>query len=288
MNKNEEKEETSFYCDCCNYTTSSKFNYERHLSTVKHKKMTKRKNGEKESKTHMCEDCGKVYKYRQGLSFHRKTCTGKTLIKQYLEEREKENKNEMDELRAQVALLMEQNAKLKANNTRITNTNNNTTNNTTNNTQNIYITVNTFGKENIDYITDKAVCKAISMAPFKTIPNIIRMIHFDPEHPENHNVKMTNRKLKYAEVFKDNEWVTTSREKAMNDMIQNGYNVAAQKYSDNKEKIKDSKQSQFENFQMKYEDQDAETLRTLKSDVDITLINGTNKIHKKTIKENGE
>ena len=99
---------------------------------------------------------------------------------------------------------------------------------------------------------------------------------------------MTNKKLKYAEVFKDNQWVTTSREKAMNDMIQNGYNVAAQKYSDNKEKIKDSKQSQFENFQMKYEDQDAETLRTLKSDVDITLINGTNKIHKKTIKENGE
>jgi len=288
MTDNGQNGSKKFCCETCDYYTSKRNHYERHLSSVRHKKMTNRVNSGQNGKTHMCEDCGKVYKYRQGLSFHRKTCTGKTLIKQYLEEREreKENKNEMDELRAQVVLLMEQNAKLQANNTRITN--NNTTNNTTNNTQNIYITVNTFGKENIDYITDKAICKAISMAPFKTIPNIIRMIHFDPEHPENHNVKMTNKKLKYAEVFKDNQWVTTSREKAMNDMIQNGYNVAAQKYSDNKDKIKDSKQSQFENFQMKYEDQDAETLRTLKSDVDITLINGTNKIHKKAIKENGE
>lgn len=282
MTMESSKSSNKFMCESCNYTTCRLSQYNRHLATMKHKMMTNNDKGSNGSKMYLCKSCGKQYKHRQGLSFHKKKCEGNLLVKNIKEE----NNNEMDELRAQVALLMEQNAKLKANNTRITN--NNTTNNTTNNTQNIYITVNTFGKENIDYITDKAVCKAISMAPFKTIPNIIRMIHFDPEHPENHNVKMTNRKLKYAEVFKDNEWVTTSREKAMNDMIQNGYNVAAQKYSDNKDKIKDSKQSQFENFQMKYEDQDAETLRTLKSDVDITLINGTNKIHKKAIKENGE
>ena len=126
------------------------------------------------------------------------------------------------------------------------------------------------------------------MAPCKTIPNIIQMIHFDPEHPENHNVKMTNKKLKYAQVFTDNGWVTTSRDKAMDDMIQTGYNVAAQTYSDNKDKIKTSKQCQFENFQMRFEDHDAETMRTLKSDVDLALINGTDKIHKKAVTDNAD
>jgi hypothetical protein len=187
---------------------------------------------------------------------------------------------EIEELRSQIAFLME---------TRGTTTNNNTTNNNTqNNTQNIYITVNNFGKENIEYITDKEICRLISMAPSKTIPKIIQMIHFDPEHPENHNVKMTNKKLKYAQVFTDNGWVTTSRGKAVDDMIQTGYNVAAQKYSDNKDKIKSSKQGQFENFQMRFEDQDAETMRTLKSDVDLSLINGTDKIHKKAAIEDTE
>jgi hypothetical protein len=67
----------------------------------------------------------------------------------------------------------------------------------------------------------------------------------------------------------------------MNEMIQNGYNIAAQKYSDNKDKIKSSKQGQFENFQVKFGDQDEGVVKTLKSDMDLTLINGTNKIYKK-------
>jgi len=281
MNINEGNEESSFSCECCKYSTSSKYNYERHLSTAKHIKMTNRvNNGGKKSKKYLCEDCGKSYKYRQGLSFHRKTCTGNAHINTYHEEKEMKRDQEIEELRSQIAFLME---------TRGTTTNNNTTNNNTqNNTQNIYITVNNFGKENIEYITDKDICRLISMAPSKTIPNIIQMIHFDPEHPENHNVKMTNKKLKYAQVFTDNGWVTTSRGKAVDDMIQTGYNVAAQKYSDNKDKIKSSKQGQFENFQMRFEDHDAETMRTLKSDVDLALINGTDKIHKKAAIEDTE
>ena len=269
-----------FCCATCDYHTGKKNHYERHLETVKHIKMTNRVNNGQTGKKYLCEDCGKSYKYRQGLSFHRKTCTGNVHINTYHEEKEMKRDQEIEELRSQIAFLME---------TRGTTTNNNTTNNNTqNNTQNIYITVNNFGKENIEYITDKDICRLISMAPSKTIPNIIQMIHFDPEHPENHNVKMTNKKLKYAQVFTDNGWVTTSRGKAVDDMIQTGYNVAAQKYSDNKDKIKSSKQGQFENFQMRFEDQDAETMRTLKSDVDLSLINGTDKIHKKAAIEDTE
>ena len=102
------------------------------------------------------------------------------------------------------------------------------------------------------------------------------------------SVKMTNKKLKYAQVFTDNGWVTTSRGKAVDDMIQTGYNVAAQTYSDNKDKIKSSKQGQFENFQMKFEDRDADMMRTLRTDVDLALINGTDKIHKKAVTDNAD
>lgn len=275
MTNDNSKSSNNFVCESCEYTTSRQSQYNRHLLTTKHKMMTT--DSSKSSKVYLCKSCGKQYKHRQGLSFHKKKCTGNLLVENIKEE----NKNEMNMLRAQIAILMEQNTKLQENNAR-------TTNITQNNTQNIYITVNNFGKENIKYITDKQICRLISMAPSKTIPKIIQMIHFDPEHPENHNVKMTNKKLKYAQVFTDNGWVTTSRGKAVDDMIQTGYNVAAQKYSDNKDKIKSSKQGQFENFQMRFEDQDAETMRTLKSDVDLSLINGTDKIHKKAAIEDTE
>jgi len=278
MTENGQNGAQLFCCETCNYSTSKRNHYKRHILTAKHKMMTNDDaKGSKISKPFSCEDCGKCYKYRQGLELHKKKCQESIIIKNLLEEKE-ETKKEMDEMRSQIALLMEKSSAITNSN----NTNNNNTNNITNNNYiTAYITVNNFGNENIEYLTDKTVCRLISSAPHRCIPSIIEKIHFDPEHPENHNVKMTNKKLKYAEVLKNNEWVTTSREKAMNEMIQNGYNIAAQKYSDNKDKIKSSKQGQFENFQVKFGDQDEGVVKTLKSDMDLTLINGTNKIYKK-------
>ena len=267
------------YCKECCKNFSDERAYYRHLNSKSHNKRIN-----SVSELFKCE-CGKSFKYKSGLYRHNKNCslTG-DIIKNLLEEKEEakkekdETKKEMDEMRSQIALLMEKSSAITNSN----NTNNNNTNNITNNNYiTAYITVNNFGNENIEYLTDKTVCRLISSAPHRCIPSIIEKIHFDPEHPENHNVKMTNKKLKYAEVLKNNEWVTTSREKAMNEMIQNGYNIAAQKYSDNKDKIKGSKQGQFENFQVKFGDQDEGVVKNLKSDMDLTLINGTNKIYKK-------
>ena len=182
--------QSKYFCESCDYITYKKCNYDKHQTSRKHYMTTA---GLQKVAILVECDCGKSFKYRSGISRHHRQCStepvkDKKFIRTLLEE------NEMNMLRAQIAILMEQNTKLQENNARTTN--NNTTNNITqNNTQNIYITVNNFGKENIEYITDKDICRLISMAPSKTIPKIIQMIHFDPEHPENHNVKMTNKKL---------------------------------------------------------------------------------------------
>jgi hypothetical protein len=81
--ENDEKYE----CIYCDYITCYKGNYKRHLMTRKHKKrlnddkmMTKTIKTIKTIKTfeHKCE-CGKVYKYRQGLSLHKKKCSSKNM-----------------------------------------------------------------------------------------------------------------------------------------------------------------------------------------------------------------
>lgn len=68
-----------FYCEICDYSTSNKKDYKKHIFTRKHKNndvlMTNHDNTIIENpKTYDCE-CGKSYKYRQGLHFHKKTCT---------------------------------------------------------------------------------------------------------------------------------------------------------------------------------------------------------------------
>ena len=75
MTSNDEKNSKKllkFSCDLCEFVCSNKQDYTRHLSTRKHKMMTN--NDAENSNGYICL-CGKKYKYRQGLSIHKKTCT---------------------------------------------------------------------------------------------------------------------------------------------------------------------------------------------------------------------
>ena len=71
-----------FYCVKCDYKCIKKSNFEKHLTTVKHKKqllddqiMTNDDQKVAKVAQHLftCE-CGKKYKYKQGLSVHKKNC----------------------------------------------------------------------------------------------------------------------------------------------------------------------------------------------------------------------
>ena len=79
--KNEQNEQLNFYCKKCNYITSKKNNFERHILSRKHQKddawMTKNEQNEQNEqnskKIFEC-GCGKKYKFRQGLHKHQQKC----------------------------------------------------------------------------------------------------------------------------------------------------------------------------------------------------------------------
>ena len=236
---------------------------------------------ENKSKTYKCS-CGKIYTYRQSLYLHKKTCqfisTQEPSIyqqvveikqamdiqnKKHQQEREQHEK-ERDELRAQIASLLDKHS----------GTTNNTTNiETQNNTINIHI--NAFGQENIDYLDEKAIVSCINRI-YKSVPAILEKIHFDPEHPENHNIKITNKKLPYASVMGDNQkWKTVDKKDAIETMVFNGYNLLDEKYPDTKSEISDRKQEHFESFQEKFESEDKELRKQLKTDVELLVLNSS-------------
>ena len=78
MTKKSQKSTPKFICELCDYNTSKKSDYDKHLMTLKHKNGDNDdKNSDnfspKVAKNHIC-DCGKSYKHRQGLSYHKKKC----------------------------------------------------------------------------------------------------------------------------------------------------------------------------------------------------------------------
>ena len=63
-----------FCCKKCNYYTSRKSQYDRHLLTLKHEKITNDNNLEQKVPNEFICECGKKYNYLSGLSIHKKTC----------------------------------------------------------------------------------------------------------------------------------------------------------------------------------------------------------------------
>lgn len=83
MTKNSHKNLKFYNCEKCHYITSKKSDYNKHLMTLKHKNNDKSeinddKLSPKVSKTYSCE-CGRLYKHRQGLCYHKKTCELKNI-----------------------------------------------------------------------------------------------------------------------------------------------------------------------------------------------------------------
>ena len=237
--------------------------------------------------------CGKNYSYRQGLYVHRRTCTAEIPEKSkqkpikvrltdsvriaqlednlYEERKLREQfQKESDELRLQISLLLDKNT------TQINTTNNNSNNRKTSigTQQNITININAFGNENTDYIDDKAMIECIGRV-YKSIPSLLEKIHFDPKHPENHNIKITNRKLPYASVMGNNQkWKTVDRKDAIDTMVNNSYNMLDDKFKENKDKISESKQEHFRGFQSRFDREDKELMKELKFEVDTMVLNG--------------
>ena len=71
-----QKSQFKYNCSFCDYHSSNKKDFNKHLSTQKHTIVTEIVTGEIPNKEYKC-NCGKVYKYRQNLYAHRKKCEEK-------------------------------------------------------------------------------------------------------------------------------------------------------------------------------------------------------------------
>lgn len=255
-------------CEKCNVAFKRKSHYETHLKSNRHI------NGTKSQKTYTCE-CGKSYRHNQSLWTHKKSCdvvqksnvVGSGIIRDY-EEKLERSEREKVELRKQISELLDKQVQMQP----ITNIENQQNIETQNN---VNIHINAFGNENMDYITDKVIIHCINHV-YNSIPLLIERIHFDPDHPENHNIKITNKKLPHASIMTDNQtWKTVDRNNAIETMVDKGFNILDESYCDNRDKISANKQKHFDGFQSKYGDQDRELLKKLKTEMDLMVLNAT-------------
>ena len=219
------------------------------------------------SKKYVCKHCFKVYNHSSSMYKHIKKDHSNP---NDYEERIKNLQEQVEDLQAKL-----NNAPTSGPSTIINN--NSTTNNTTNNTNNQILIIQNFGNENIDYITNEYVANKLKQ-PKQGINEIIRQIHFNPGRPENHNVKITNKKLPYASVFKNNDWELDDKKKIINQMITKSYCIMDNVYHDQHDTLMPSTRRQFETFQNKFDEQDSKLKKDLERNTEIQILN-EQKVH---------
>ena len=81
VNENVAKVATNFHCEKCDYNTSKQYNFDKHLLTAKHKKLTFGDQGDSlgDAKSsnllkYKCENCSKQYHSHNGIWLHKKKC----------------------------------------------------------------------------------------------------------------------------------------------------------------------------------------------------------------------
>ena len=164
-------------------------------------------------------------------------------------------KKENDELRKQVEMLIS-----KVGHT------------TVNLQQNIII--NNIGKEDISYIGCELVNKLVN-APYIAIPKLLENIHFHPDHPENHNIRITNKKERYVKVFKDNKWTLEDKNVVIENMVDKSKSILDEHRDETLHSA--FKNKCYDHFSQQLENGEKDLVRKINKDIALLVINNSNK-----------
>ena len=219
-----------------------------------------------------CKFCKKKFKKKKYLTQHLKrygNCKKKSNNDSLIENSTNDEKTsliqlmsqQMEEMRKQHALEIEKLLEKVGNNN----------NNTHIENQQINIHINNHGKENLEYITDEYLSNLLKI-PYGAVQKLIKNIHFHPKHPENHNVKITNKKLPYASVWKDDKWIVKDKKQVIQDMVDKSYNMIDEQYTEDIV-LEPRKKKNFKIFQHKYDNDDKQLHKTLEKDTEMIILN---------------
>ena len=109
ITKESEKSHNDFICEKCDYKCCRKSDYNKHLTTTKHKNNDEQLH--QTLKKYTCS-CGKEYSFRQGLYLHKKKCNEneKNIVS---ENNDNPQTSEIQELKEFMKYLMKENSELK-------------------------------------------------------------------------------------------------------------------------------------------------------------------------------
>ena len=203
------------------------------------------------SECYSCPYCSKNFTRKNNCNEHiKKRCK---VYKKIADDAKKDE--EIEHLRKEIEILRS-NGSVK----------NITINNQSNNIQNNNIIINAFGKENLDYISKEFIHNIVKEGPYGSIQKLIKHIHFNPNHQENQNIKIPNKRDKYGMVFNGEKWMMKNKQSMITEIASNAYDMI----TDHCDDIDNKK---YEKFCIEFENKQIDCIKRIMTDTELLILN---------------
>ena len=249
---NKKSEFTCIICNKCYSSQSSLCNHNKkfHIinSTFCTAKSTAICTSKCTSNINKCKYCFKNYSSRQNKWNHEQKCKNKENKIDEINEL----KQTINELKAQVSMILKEKGKIHHKTLQKINNQLNVSNQSnTNNVNNGSIINNTYVKfGELDYekvFNDKQI-KNILNKQFRCLEESIKMIHFNDDLPEYNNVFITNMKDDIAYVFDGKRFISVRKNEMLNELIDTHVNEINLSLEKNKNKLNEKYVTKIEKF----------------------------------------
>ena len=214
-------------------------------------------NGKKTASLHQCIFCLKFYSRNSNLKKHLQICK----IRKKQASIENHNSNN----------ILSQNK-----NTNITNIKNDVKINsiTVNGNINNQIIINNYGNENLSYIKDDELTRYVKNLP-PGVFKLIEKIHFNPKHPENNNLRITNKKESFIQIRRKDKWLLEDKGEIINSLLFDKYQLLENHLSQiDSNKLTDKDQRIIERFRNNYED-NVQYVKNLLKKIELLILNNS-------------
>jgi len=127
-----------------------------------------------------------------------------------------------------------------------------------------------FGNEDISYISDD-IYQSILGKGYKSVEEFVDHTHFNPDHPENHNIYIADIKNNYVLLYDGFQWNIKDRDDAIEYLIYAKSDYLSVKFEELMHKLSPMDIKKFTNF-MKNRDNDIK-MKMVKTDLKLMLYN---------------
>jgi len=225
---------TIYKCPRCSYETNYITNFRNHLTRKKTCRAVSSNesaecilealNTKQDDQKYACEYCNKAFSSSQGKYQHKKRCKA----------------GEMKDMREEIDKLKEMIKDIQQSPLPHTMIACNTVNNTTiagNTIAGNTINIETFGKENVEFLADSFIKRCLFRAS-DGVGDLTKKIHFNPDKPEYHNVTASNKKDSILEIFKNGKWLYADKNKVLDALIKQSFDIISSYYDQFEDEIR--------------------------------------------------